>query len=140
MQRNGLMLLIALTISSVAVAQEKVSYPRLKVFIDSLFEVDQQVQLDFIEILVNRSSKDSIELFNKRKEQAFIRHIPLLKEIFKKYGYPTFEKVGQETSSYFFTLIQHSDTDVSFQSKMLKILKEQVAKKQVKRQRLCFFV
>lgn len=129
MKRNGLMLLIAFAVNSVAVAQEKISYPSLKVFIDSLFAVDQQVQLDFIEILVNRSSKDSVELFNKRKEQTFVRHIPLLKEVLKKHGYPTFEKVGQETSSYFFTLIQHSDSDVSFQSKMLKILKKQVAKK-----------
>jgi hypothetical protein len=132
MQKICLTIFISLTLFSIAEAQEKIIYPKLITIIDSLFTVDQQVQQDFVEVLINRSSKDSIKMFSDRKEETFVRHIPILKSIFKKYGYPTFEKVGQETSSRFFTLIQHSDADVSFQSEMLKILKKQVAKKQVK--------
>ena len=77
-------------------------------------------------------SIDSFKFYEIIEHQTFLRHIPVLKTIVSKYGYPTFEKAGSESSSYFFTLIQHSDADIEFQSRMLAILRKQVAKKQVK--------
>ena len=112
-------------------AQEKIGKPKLKILIDSLFNVDQQVQLDFIEVLQNRVSSDSIKLFSDRKNQTYARHIPIIKKVVSTFGYPSFEKVGKETSSNFFTLIQHSDIDLTFQTKMLALIKKQVDKKQV---------
>ena len=119
------------TVITSVFSQEKISNPKLKILIDSLFNVDQQVQLDFAEVLLNRASSDSIKLFSDRKNQTFARHIPLIKKVILNFGYPSFEKVGKETSSNFFTLIQHSDIDLEFQKKMLALIKKQVDKKQV---------
>lgn len=131
MKRLVLTVFVVLTVCLTSTAQKSKLNIKYKSLIDSLFIVDQQVQQDFIEVLLHHSSTDSIKLFEERKEQTFIRHTPILKDIYKKIGYPTFKKVGKETSSKFFTLIQHCDKDVSFQSQMLVIIKKQVAKKQV---------
>lgn len=132
MNKKLLTFLFALTVSTLIFGQETISKPLLKNLIDSLFAVDQQVQMDFIEVLQKSAPSDTINFYNERKKETYKRHIPILKSIFSKNGYPTFEKVGKETSSFFFTLIQHSDIDVNFQSKMLKSIKKQVANNQVK--------
>jgi len=113
-------------------AQIKIDSTNLKALIDSLYQVDQQCQTDAVEAYQRSGSIDSFKVYEIIEHQTFARHIPILKEIITKYGYPTFEKVGKETSSYFFTLIQHSDTDIEFQSKMLALVKKQVTNKQVK--------
>jgi hypothetical protein len=138
MRKIMVAILFVFTLQQIAQAQLKPSFVKYKTLIDSLFIVDQQVQEDFVQVLINRSSRDSIKLFNDRKEDAFLRHVPILKNIFKKIGYPTVEKVGKETSSKFFTLVQHCDTNVAFQAQMLKEIKKQVLKKQVDAQDYAF--
>lgn len=109
-----------------------VSNPKLKLLIDSLFVVDQAVQDNIIEASQRRASGDSLKMLFEIKEKTFARQIPILKEIFKTNGYPTFEKVGKESSNNFFILVQHSDVDVKFQEQMLPLIKKQVDRKQVK--------
>ncbi len=111
-------------------SQDTLTKPKLKTFIDSLYQVDQQIQLDMVTAFQKGVSMDTIKVLETKEKQLFERHIPILKDIFKRYGYPTKKLVGQESSSHFFTLIQHSDTDVSFQSQMLPIIKKQVDRKQ----------
>jgi hypothetical protein len=129
--RKAVIVLFILFFSYPLLAQTKIESPKLKVLIDSLYQVDQQCQTNAIEAY-QKGGIDSFKVYEIIEHQTFARHIPILKEIVLKHGYPTFEKVGKETSSYFFTLIQHSDIDVEFQSKMLALIKKQVANKQVK--------
>ena len=96
---------------------------KLKKTIDSLYEIDQNVQLKIKEALNNKVQFDSIQKLQDIEKQTFDRHIPVIKEIYLRYGYPTIKLVGQETSTRFFTLIQHSDSDPKFQSSMLPTLK-----------------
>lgn len=111
-------------------SQETISQPKLKALIDSLYQVDQQVQQDMITSIQKGVPFDSVKVLETVEKQTFARHIPLLKGIYKQYGYPTPKMVGQESSYHFFTLIQHSDADVNFQSQMLPLIKRQVDKKQ----------
>ena len=110
--------------------QGKQAKQGLKVYIDSLFTVDQQVQQDMINAFQRSAPFDSIKVLEDIQKQTFARHIQLLKDVVKTHGYPASEKVGAETSSHFFTLIQHADADVNFQAEMLPLIKEQVDKKQ----------
>ncbi len=109
-------------------AQENIQLPSLKAQIDSLYQVDQQVQLDFIAAYQRGATMDSIMIYENIKNETFKRHIPIVKNIIATYGYPSIEKVGKESATNFFPLIQHADSDVNFQSDMLPIIKEQVEK------------
>lgn len=111
-------------------SQETIPNPGLKALIDSLYQVDQQVQQDMVTAIQKGLLFDSLKVLETVEKQTFARHIPLLKDIYKRYGYPTAKLVGQESSYHFFTLVQHSDADVNFQSKMLPLIKKQVDKKQ----------
>ena len=97
---------------------------RLKTTIDSLYEVDQNVQLKLQTLLENKVPFDSIQKQQNIEKQTFDRHIPIIKEIFLKNGYPTDKIVGKETSTHFFVLIQHSDSDPKFQASMLPVIKK----------------
>ncbi len=109
-------------------AQDKAQFPELKSLIDSLYQADQQVQLDFIAAFQRGVSMDSILIYERLKNETFKRHIPVVKNIIATYGYPSIEKVGKESAANFFPLIQHADSDIKFQSEMLPIIKEQVDK------------
>lgn len=104
---------------------------KLKSLIDSLFIVDQQVQQNMITAFQRGVSYDSIKIYENVEKQTFARHIPILKNIINKYGYPTSEKVGSESASNFFILVQHADTDVKFQEAMLADIEKQVDNKQL---------
>ena len=120
---------VLLTTFSSVKSQETIKSPKLKLLIDSLYQVDQQVQQDFIDAFQRGATMDSIKFYEDLKTKTFIRHIPIIKKIVKENGYPTVDKVGKESSSNFFPLIQHSDNDIKFQSKMLPLIKKQVDKK-----------
>ena len=112
-------------------SQETFENPKLKSLIDSLYQIDQKVQQDFIDAFQRGASMDSIKIYEDLKKKAFIRHIPIIKKIVNEHGYPTVDKVGKESSINFFPLIQHSDNDIDFQSNMLPLIKNQVVKKLV---------
>jgi hypothetical protein len=111
--------------------QTQISNPKLKLLIDSLFIIDQKVQNDAIEAFQKSGSIDTFIVYERIEHQTFERHIPIIKKIYDENGYPTPEKVGKESSSNFFTLIQHSDRDLNFQIRMLPIIKTQVDQQQI---------
>jgi pimeloyl-ACP methyl ester carboxylesterase len=100
----------------------------LSTLIDSLYLVDQKVQNDVVEAFQNGISGDSIKTLFAKIPHVFKRHIPILKKIIKDYGYPVPELVGKESSHHFFMMIQHSDADVDFQTKMLKTIEKEAIK------------
>lgn len=62
--------------------------------------------------------------------QRVIRsNFPLVESIFRKYGFPGYDLVGSQSSDQYFTLVQHSDFNVSFQLEVLKDMKQKVEAK-----------
>jgi hypothetical protein len=103
----------------------------LRKTIDSLYEIDQSVQVKIKEAFDNKVKFDSIQKLQDIEMQTFTRHIPVIKDIFLNFGYPTIKMVGQVSSKNYFILIQHSDSDPKFQSSMLPTLKKLSKKGQV---------
>jgi hypothetical protein len=67
--------------------------------------------------------KDSIGLINQGK----------IKELYQKYGYLGYDKVGEKASNDFWISIQHADNDVAFQQEMLKELQKEILKNNASR-------
>ncbi len=123
-----LFLLLLATLS--AAAQ---SAPHLAKQIDSLYQVDQAVQLKYKEMLEKGAPADSIKKQDSLKKSTYVRHTALARAIVRQYGYPTANKVGAEASHHFFVLIQHADAEPNFQIEMLPILDQLSRKGQITR-------
>ncbi|PKH49895.1 hypothetical protein CXF68_03895 [Tenacibaculum sp. Bg11-29] len=99
----------------------------ISILIDSLYKVDQRIQLQMMDASKN-GEREKVKKLELEETEIFKRHIPILKKIYNKVGYPTIVVVGEEISNKFFMLVQHSDFDVNFQEKMLKKIFEEVKK------------
>ncbi|MCU0352407.1 MAG: hypothetical protein MUD08_01505 [Cytophagales bacterium] len=123
---NSLKLILFFALAGVwtAHAQENILYPALKETIDSLAAIDQKVQQDFI-----NGSPENRPALEKTKDETFVRHAGVLKEILKKYGYPNFDKVGKKASANYWLCVQHCDHDLAFQKEVLKEMKREVKNK-----------
>jgi hypothetical protein len=106
--------------------------------IDSLYIIDQNVQTDIQEALENKVPFDSIQKLQTIEKGVFDRHIPIIKKIVADNGYPTIKKAGTDASHHFFTLIQHSDSDPTFQSSLLPLLKKLSGKGEVQKKDYAF--
>ncbi len=93
----------------------------LKKKIDSLFAIDQQVQTDIVLAYQNNAGKKVIDSLDTLKVQAFKRNIPVLKEIIRQKGLPTFDLVGKESSNNFLALVNHGFSDIPFQERLLNL-------------------
>jgi len=54
-----------------------------------------------------------------------------MEEIVSKYGWPTFEKVGEEASNVAWLIVQHADRNPFFQERCLKLLEKELENKQI---------
>ncbi len=96
--------------------------------IDSLYDVDQAVQLKLKDLIERNAPADSQAQQTALKKETFVRQLQIVKKIYAQYGYPTIRMVGADASHHFFTLIQHGDKDPQFQLEMLPVL-EKLSKK-----------
>ncbi len=103
-------------------------YKNLARLIDSMYIADQKTMNDIVESSKKNASPEKMKELFERQNETIKRHIPTEKTIIEKYGYPTIDKVGKETSHHFFTLVQHADADIDFQEKMLKVIKKETSK------------
>ena len=99
--------------------------------IDSLLQVDQQVQTDMITAYQHNAGLQEKDSLEKVKEQTFNRHIPVLKDIIRQKGLPTYQLAGKESSDNFLTLVNHSFSDIPFQQKVAKLAKAEVKRKNI---------
>ncbi|MEO1711816.1 MAG: DUF6624 domain-containing protein [Bacteroidota bacterium] len=90
--------------------------------LDSLASVDQAVQT----ALFTTSSKAEYDSLHLLKEKTFVRHCAWLKQYLNTEGYPGFDRVGEESSSNFWLMVQHCDEDLDFQKQVLRALKMEV--------------
>ena len=69
------------------------------------------------------------ERWNKFQDSVFITHKARLEEIFDEFGFPGYDLVGNEGSNNFWVMVQHSDKDVQFQTRVLEKLEIEVKNK-----------
>ena len=69
------------------------------------------------------------ERWEKFQDSVFTTHKVRLEKIFDEFGYPGYDLVGEEGSNDFWLMVQHSDKDLQFQSKVLEKLKVEVDNK-----------
>jgi len=69
------------------------------------------------------------ERWEKFQDSVFTIHKVRLEEIFDEYGYPGYDLIGKEGSNNFWLMVQHSDKDLEFQSRVLEKLKIEVENK-----------
>lgn len=67
--------------------------------------------------------------WKKFQDSIFTTHKVRLEKIFDDFGYPGHDLVGKEGSNYFWLMVQHSDSDIKFQSRVLEKLKMEVENK-----------
>lgn len=67
-----------------------------------------------------------LEEWRKFKDSVFRTHEKQLQEVFNNNGFPRYDLVGEEGSRNFFLMVQHSDHNSEFQSRVLKEMKIQV--------------
>ena len=73
--------------------------------------------------------------------QKIIRsNFPVIKNIADKYGFPGYDLVGKESSNNYWLLVQHSDLNVPFQKRMLKLMKLKVDKKNASGQNYAYLI
>jgi hypothetical protein len=120
-------LLIVATIFSQT--QEKPINKVLSELIDSLRNEDQSA--------MKLTHTDSA---GKVFQRIIHSNFPIVKQIADKYGFPGYDLVGKVSSNYYWLLVQHSDFDVSFQKRMLKLMKRQVNKKNASGQNYAYLI
>jgi len=73
--------------------------------------------------------------------QKIIRsNFSVIKDIANKYQFPGYDLVGKESSNNYWMLVQHSDFDVVFQKRMLKLMKLKVDKKNASGQNYAYLI
>ncbi len=117
-----LLALTAMLTSLSTHAQESIKNPALRQVIDSLAFVDQKVQQDFLESF----KTGEIAQYERLQKEAFIRHTPILKAIFSKYGYPNYDLVGKKGANNYWLCVQHCDHDLKFQKQVLTGMEKEV--------------
>ncbi len=106
-----------------ALSQEKVTHSQLKILLDSMAVIDQQVQQEAM-----TARGEEVEKSIRHMNEIFKRHTSVLKQIVARSGYPGFNQVGKESSNNFWLLVQHSDHDPAFQKQVLKLMEKEVNK------------
>ncbi len=97
--------------------------------IDSLAKEDQSA-------LTIQNSENAAAHFQKVIRSNF----PLVKKIADKHGFPSYDLVGKESSNNYWMLVQHSDFDLPFQKKILKLMKLEVDKKNASGQNYAYLI
>lgn len=70
----------------------------------------------------------SKEEWNNFKDSVFTSNTQRIKKIFRKYGFPGYDKVGESGSNHFWLMVQHADKYPDFQKKILKRMDIEVKK------------
>jgi hypothetical protein len=98
------------------------------------FQLDRQLK-DMVEVdqvaasMPQGKYKDlTKEQWNNFKDSVFAVHKQQSEQLFNKYGFLGFDKVGQEGSKNFWLLVQHCDKYPAFQKEVLKAMDKEVKK------------
>ena len=70
----------------------------------------------------------SNEQWHNFQDSVFTVHKEIVEQMFYKYGFLGFDKVGKEGSNHFWLLVQHCDKYPEFQKRVLKAMEKEVKK------------
>ncbi len=129
--KTGISILILLCLSLFSFGQTTQQTQDLATEINRLAKIDQQVQIDTMQAIKSMAGEERLKELSKIQADTFKNHIPILKEIINKHGYPTVSMVGKQASFNFWLMVQHADTDIKFQKYCLKLMKKHLKKKEV---------
>jgi len=93
-------------------------------------ELKKMAKIDQIAAYIPQGEykKMSTEEWKSFKDSVFTTHQKRLKQIFEKYGFVGFDLAGEDGSSNFWLMVQHSDHNPSFQKEVLEKMKLEVDK------------
>lgn len=77
---------------------------------------------------------------NRRLDETDARHLPLLRAIVDRHGWPTKSMVGADGAEAAWLLAQHADTDPSFQERCLGLIEPLVPRGEVQRSEYAYLV
>jgi hypothetical protein len=128
---KGLLLTCCLALGWVgsAAAQATGLNPGLARVIDSLYLADQRT--------VSIKPADSAAAAYQR---AIRTNFPLVEKILHTYSYPTYSLVGQASGQHYFLLVQHSDFNLPFQQRALKLMRGAVRRHEASGQQYAYLV
>lgn len=124
-------LLLSFLISAVTIAQEAPSNPDLSSYIDSLKKEDQSWRNRLTKKRNGRTDTLNEQRLINEINKADKRHFPLIVQIFKDNGYPSYELVGKASAHHYWLLVQHQDAHIQFQEKILEAMEELLKTDQV---------
>lgn len=93
--------------------ESNAQFPDIVAEIDMMFKVDQDMRLK------NLKEPDTWD------ENVDTRHTNRMKEIVAQIGWPTVSKVGKQSSSNAWLLVQHADRNIDFQEQCLTLMKQE---------------
>jgi CubicO group peptidase (beta-lactamase class C family) len=133
MIRVAFNLLTILCLTAFGFAQT-IENPALSKLIDELAAEDQKPYQKL------QKGEITTEQAEKEFREATRRNYVELKKIVEEYGFPTFRMVGERSSNNFWMMVQHSDFDVEFQERVLKLMLEAVKAKNASAQNYAYLV
>jgi len=105
-----------------------------KLSADKKYQLDIQLK-DMVEIdqIAANIPKGKYEEYSKQQwhnfqDSVFATHKKNVEQMFTKYGFLGFDKVGKEGSNHFWLLVQHCDKFPQFQMRVLKAMDKEVKK------------
>lgn len=94
-----------------------------------MFEEDQRWRVEYNKINTGQKTDFDEQTISKKLDEIDSLNLIYAKQIIKAYKFPGYDLVGSEGSNKFWSIIQHCDTDLPFQKKVLLMMDEQVKRK-----------
>lgn len=95
------------------------------------------IQMAKVDQKIRKSYLKNPSLF-KELERVDNLSLKKMKEIVKKFGWPTVSLVGKKASRLAWLLIQHADKDVDFQKHCLELMKKEVQSGEITKSDIAF--
>jgi hypothetical protein len=96
--------------------------------LDSMIIADQKWRVIARKVRNNELDPIPLNVLTANIKQADSLHFPIVKNLFEKFGFLGYDKVGKTGSHHFWTLVQHQDKHPKFQRKVLLQMKKEVLK------------
>ena len=125
MKQTALLLIVISGIILSSCVTSKPYTQEMKDNLKAMYKEDQDSQ-NYDEKRFN--DKKYIDSMNTNQDRIMKENSLVVKEYFKSFGFPGVKQNDEKTTIYFWTIVQHSDHDVTFQEKVLKALKREVEK------------
>lgn len=123
MKKISCLLLVLCCLSIFSCSVSKPYTEEVKLNLKDLFKQDQEVQNYDLKRIEDKKYLDSMNLVG---DQLFRKNCEIVKQYFKKYGYPGLRENGKDACVNFWAIVQHSDHDVAFQEKVLNAMTKQL--------------